>query len=226
MVPGLVLLPLMQPARPGSAVPVANASGARNGPLTDLTALVTDRRVLAFAGCVALFHVANAALLPIAAADLTHRIGQNANLVLAAAVVVPQAIVALISPRVGTVADRRGPRLVLVLGFAAVPVRALLLAFVSNPSFVVAVQALDGISAATFGIMVPLVAAELTRGTTRFNLCLGVFGLATAAGATVSTSLAGEIADHLGNPVAFLTLAACGLLAVAAAGLAAPQSAE
>lgn len=225
MVPGLVLLPLVRPARPGSAALVAEASGDRNGPLTALAALVADRRVLAFAGCIALFHVANAALLPIAAADLTHRIGQNANLVLAAAVVVPQAIVALISPKVGTVADRRGPRLVLVLGFAAVPLRALLLAFVSDPSLVIMVQALDGISAATFGIMVPLVAAELTRGTTRFNLCLGVFGLATAAGATISTSLAGEIADHVGHPAAFLTLAAWGLLAVAAAGLAAPRNA-
>ena len=223
MVPGLMILSLMQSARPSSAV--AEASSARNGPLTDLAALLADRRVLAFAGCIALFHVANAALLPLAAADLTHRIGQNANLVLAAAVVVPQAIVALISPKVGTVADRRGPRLVLVLGFAAVPVRALLLAFVSDPYLVIMVQALDGISAATFGIMVPLVAAELTRGTNRFNLCLGVFGLATAAGATVSTSLAGTIADHVGNPTAFLTLTACGLFAVAAAGLASPRRA-
>lgn len=221
MVPGLALLPLIRtPVRPGS-IPSAEPGGA----FGDLRALCADRRVLAFAACVALFHLANAALLPIAAADLTHRIGQKANIVLAAAVVVPQAIVALVSPAVGTVADRRGPRLVLVLGFAAVPLRALLLAFVSDPTLVIAVQALDGIGAATFGTMVPLVAAELTRDTSRFNLCLGVFGLATAAGATVSTSLAGGIADRVGNPAAFSTLAACGLLAVAAAWLAAPRRA-
>lgn len=224
MLPGLVILPFMRMATRQGPVPIAKANGVRSGPLGDLIALLADRRVLAFAGCVALFHLANAALLPIAAADLTHRVGQNANLVLAAAVVVPQAIVALISPMVGTIADRRGPRLVLVLGFLAVPLRALLLAVVSDPSLMIAVQALDGISAATFGIMVPLVAAELTRGTARFNLCLGTFGLATAAGATVSTSLAGTIADHVGNPAAFLALAACGLMAVGAAGLAAPRS--
>lgn len=221
MLPGLAILPLMGSSRRHEPAP--RAGPVRRGPLSDIAALITDRRVLGFAGCVALFHLANAALLPIAAADLTHRIGQQANLVLAAAVVVPQAIVALIAPTVGTMADRRGPRLILVLGFAAVPLRALLLAVVSDPSLTIAVQALDGLSAATFGIMVPLVAAELTRGTARFNLCLGMFGLATAAGATVSTSLAGAIADHAGNPTAFVALAACGLLAVAAVGFAAPR---
>ena len=223
MVPALVALPLMQSSPRHAPAMAAEGDDVGRSIRSDLVALLKDKRVLAFAGCVALFHLANAALLPLAAADLTHRIGQEANLVLAGAVVVPQTIVALISPKVGAVADRRGFRLVLVLGFAAVPLRALLLAVVSHPDLVIAVQALDGISAATFGIMVPLVAAELTRGTARFNLCLGLFGLATAAGATLSTSLAGAIADRAGNPTAFLALAGCGLLAVAAASRAAPQ---
>ena len=141
----------------------------------------------------------------------------------AAAVVVPQAIVALISPSVGHLADTRGPRLVLTLGFAAVPLRAALLGLVSDPYGIIAVQALDGIGAATFGVMVPLVAAELTRGTNRFNLCLGLFGLATGAGASVSTSLAGTLADDYGNRIAFFALALCGLGAMTAAFLSAPR---
>ena len=71
--------------------------------------------------------------------------------------------------------------------------------------------------------MVPLVAAELTRGTNRFNLCLGLFGLATGAGASVSTSLAGTLADHFGNRIGFFALALCGLGAVVSAFVSAPR---
>ena len=68
------------------------------------------------------------------------------------------------------------------------PIRALLLAATDDPVMLVAVQALDGVSAAVFGVMLLLVAANLTVGTERFNLCMGVLGLAAAGGATLSTS--------------------------------------
>ena len=103
-----------------------------------------------------------------------------------------------------------------MLGFAAVPVRAVLFAVTgSNPVAFVAVQSLDGLSAAAFGVVMPLLAAKLMQGTGRFNLCIGVFGLASAAGATLSTLLAGQVADGVGDVPAFLLLAACGALATA-----------
>ena len=236
MVPGLAALRLIAPPRPEDAEPAASEPAASEpapgepapsratSVFQDLKALARDRAVLGFASCVALFHMGNAALLPLASAHLTQSLGTRTNLVVAAAVVVPQTIVALISPSVGHLADTRGPRLVLTLGFAAVPLRAALLGLVSDPYAIIAVQALDGIGAATFGVMVPLVAAALTRGTNRFNLCLGLFGLATGAGASVSTSLAGTLADHFGNRIGFFALALCGLGAVASAFLSAPLS--
>ena len=81
----------------------------------------------------------------------------------------------------------------------------------------VAVQALDGVSAAVFGVMLPLVAANLTLGTERFNLCMGVLGLAAAGGATLSTLLAGLMADHFGTTTALVALAGCGPMASLAA---------
>ena len=230
MVPGLAALRVITPPGPvageraeSETDRVDPKSPGATGVFQDLRALARDRAVLGFASCVALFHVGNAALLPLASAHLTQSLGRQTNLVVAAAVVVPQTIVALISPSVGHLADTRGPRLVLTLGFAAVPLRAALLGLVSDPYGIIAVQALDGLGAATFGVMVPLVAAELTRGTNRFNLCLGLFGLATGAGASISTSLAGTLADDYGNRVAFFALALCGLGAMAAAFLSAPR---
>jgi MFS family permease len=173
--------------------------------------------VLAFAGCVALFHLSNAGMISLIGSELTSAVGDKANLLIAACIVVPQLFVALISPWVGRTADRSGLRPILALGFAALPTRAVLLALaVDNPALLVVVQALDGLSAAVFGVMLPLVAAELTWGTERFNVCIGLLGLAVAAGATASTLLAGLIADLLGVRFALLALAGCGAMAVIA----------
>jgi predicted MFS family arabinose efflux permease len=76
-------------------------------------------------------------------------------------------------------------------------------------------QALSGASGAAFGVMMTLVAADLTRGTGRFNLTLGLLGVAVSLGASLSTSLAGLLATTFGDRSAFLGLAlagACGVL--------------
>ena len=183
----------------------------------DVLALIACRRVLAFAGCVTLFHLSSAALLPLVGSRLTHASGDKANLLIAACVVLPQAVVALTSPWIGRSADRFGYRLILTFGFAVLPVRALLFSvLLDNPALLVVTQALDGFSAAVFGVMLPLVAARLTWGTERFNLCMGVLGLAIATGAALSTFLAGLIAGHMGEKVALLTLAGCGAMALLA----------
>jgi MFS family permease len=224
MLPGLLALRVIRSAEmlPRRTMRPALAPVSRSM-LSDVLALLTSRRVLAFAGCVALFHLSNAALLPLVGSELARGAGDMANLLIAACIVLPQAVVVLISPWVGRTADRTGHRLVLTLGFAALPLRALLLSTVTDgPLMLVAIQTIDGLSAAVLGVMLPLVAADLTQGTERFNLCMGILGLAVAGGATLSTLLAGLIADHLGQQAAFLTLAGCGATAVIAV-LASPR---
>lgn len=215
MVPALAALRAIPPA------PAPTGTAARVGGMLDAARLLLGRRVLVFAGAVTLFHLGNAAMLPLVAAAVTQSVGSRASLVIAACIVLPQLLVAAASPLIGRVADGLGRRPVLILTFLAVPVRGVLLAVVPAGIPVIVVQALDGVSAAGFGVLLPLLAADLTRGTNRFTLCMGMFGLAAGLGATVSTAMAGAIADDYGPAVALVALAVAGLLSVVliAAGL-------
>jgi MFS family permease len=133
----------------------------------------------------------------------------------AACIVVPQLVVAAISPTVGQVAQNWGRRPVLLLGFAALQLRGVLLAWTNDPYVITAVQMLDGISAAVMGILVPLILADITRGTARFNLAQGIVGSAGGVGAALSSIAAGYLADTFGMAMAFLGLvatASCGFL--------------
>ena len=60
--------------------------------------------------------------------------------------------------------------------------RGVLLSLDTSPGWVAAVQVLDGVSAAALGVLVPLVAADLTRGRGGFSAALGLLGLAAGAG--------------------------------------------
>jgi len=232
-VPALAMLPLIKAEPLSQATP----SGPDIDPLSeqkspartawsDLASLLTDRRLLVFAACAALFHLSNAAMLPISAGELTQRDGTRASLIIAACIVVPQVVVALFSPWVGRTAERLGRRPLLLVGWASLPLRGLLLAVLPDPILVVAVQALSGISGAVFGVMLPLIADDVTRKLGRFNLCIGIFGLAAAAGATLSTTLAGWLADKAGDPVAFLGLAVAGVVGTALVWLAMPETGD
>jgi len=129
---------------------------------------------------------------------------------IAACIVVPQLVVAAFSPWVGRQAQQWGRRPLLLIGFAALPLRGVLFGAVTDPFLLVSVQLLDGISAAMLGVLVPLVIADATRGTGRFNLAQGVVGSAVGIGASLSTTLAGYVSDTLGSSAAFFGLAVLG----------------
>jgi MFS family permease len=176
--------------------------------------LLTNRPLLIFAGCVAVFQLANAAMLPLMASVVTMRSSAWATTLVAACIVVPQVVVAIFSPAVGRWAQRWGRRPMLLIGFAALLIRGVFFMFVADPFLLVAVQLLDGVCGAVFGVLVPLTIADVTRGTGRFNLAQGIVGTGIGIGASLSTTMAGWMSDRLGSSTAFL-----GLAVVAAAGL-------
>ena len=224
--PALIALSMVQNTGTVDAMPQAKPVPDADEKRESLRELLRDKRMLIFAACIVLFHLSNAAMLNLAAGEVTAGMGDNVQLVIAACIIVPQAIVAMMSPWVGRSAQRWGRRPILLFGFAALPVRALLFAGISSPYLLVPVQMLDGLSAAVFGVMLPLIAADVAGGKGRYNLCIGLFGLAAGIGATLSTAAAGFIADRFSNTVSFFGLAAAGALAVLLVWAAMPETRE
>jgi MFS family permease len=186
--------------------------------------VLTDRRLLIFAACVMLFTLGNAAMLPLIGNTLTKSVGSEASLIIAACIVLPQLIVALVSPGIGHLAEANGRRMMLLLGLATLPIRGAVFAIAASPVPIVLVQALDGIAGASVGVLVPLVTSDIAGRSGHYNLALGFVGFAIGIGATLSTTLAGWIGDRFGQPIAFVALAGFGLAACALVMTAMPET--
>src|SRR3984893_2132101 len=209
-------------------IDMAQAHGAvkREVPDAKATSVLSlcRRPLLIFALSVLLLQLANAAMLPLMAGVVTTRSSQWAPVLIAACIIVPQAIVALMSPSVGRKAQAWGRRPLMLMAFAALAIRGVLFATVKDPYLLVAVQAFDGITAAVFSVMVPLVVADIAYGSGHFNLAQGIVGTATGIGASLSTVLAGYVSDRFGSSVAFAGLAGIAALGLAMIWLVMPET--
>ena len=186
--------------------------------------VLVNRRLLIFAGCILIFQLANAAMLPLMGSIWAIRSSEWAPMLIGVSTVVPQLIVAGFAPSIGRLSDSLGRRPMLYLCFAALAARGVLFALVTGSYLVVVAQVLDGILAAILGVTLPLIVADITRGTGRFNLGLGIVGSAVGIGAALSTTLAGYTIDHFGSSVAFCSLAFIALCGLALVWLLLPET--
>jgi MFS family permease len=183
-------------------------------PRARLRSLSKNRGLLIFAGCVFLFQMANASMLPLAGEAFAYSKEARSSLIVSALIMVPQVIVALMAPWAGSQANTWGRRPLLLVGFAALPIRALVFAWTTNPTILIAAQVLDGVSGTMLGVLTALIIADLTAGTGRFNLAQGFVGTMSGVGASLSTTLSGLVAASLGRAAGFLGIAAVALAAV------------
>jgi MFS family permease len=202
---------LALPSSRGRAAPDAPVHAEESISWAAIRRLFLDRRLAIFAACVVLFFAASAAVGPVIAARVTQRRPDFATLVVAATILLPQAIVAAISPAIGRRAERAGRRPLLLVGWALVPLQALTFLIPTGPVPLVACSLLSAVSGAIFGVLMPVVAADLTRRSGCFNLTLGTLGVAVAIGASLSTLLTGAAVAAFGGRVASLGLALLGL---------------
>jgi MFS family permease len=213
----------IDPARAHGGIP-DKSHGELASEWAFMRSIVRNRALMIFAGAVVVFQLANTAMLPLIGSTVTMRSSHWATVLVAACIVVPQLLVAVASPWVGRQAQRWGRRPLLLLGFAALPIRGILVATTADPYLLVAIQALDGISAAVLGVLVPLVIADTTRGTGHFNLAQGVVGAGVGIGASFSTTLAGFLSDQFGSSTAFLGLSSIATLGLGVVYLLMPET--
>jgi MFS family permease len=202
----------------------AARGSAPEGPPARVTDLASNRRFLVFMACAVLFHFANGSMLPLLATVLASGKTRQSSLLLSACIVMTQVVVVLVAPWCGRQAERWGRRPLLLLGFSFLPLRGLLFSMTTRPELLVAIQVFDGLAATIFMIVAPLVVADVTRGTGRFNVAQGAIGTATAAGAAVSTTVTGYVVDRFGEAAGFRGLAAVAALALVLLVVAMPET--
>jgi MFS family permease len=183
--------------------------GARDAPRqpSGLAAVAADRRVLVFAVCIVLFHLANAAMLPLVGQKLALRDQNQGTAAMSACILAAQVVMVPMALLVGRKADAWGRKPLFLVGFLILPIRGVLYTLSDDPAWLVAVQLLDGVGAGLFGALFPLIVADLTWGTGRFSVSRGAIQAAQGVGAALSTTLARLVVVTHGYAAAFLTLA-------------------
>jgi len=205
---------------------VARGSGGGKQPAgpSHISALIQDRPLLILLVCAVLFHFANAAMLPLLGEMLAKGHGRTSMMFMSACVVTTQAVVALLASWSGIKARQWGRKPLMLIAFGVLPVRGFLYTLTSAAPALIAIQVLDGVAAAIFGVVSVLVIADLTRGTGRFNLTLGAVTTAVGIGAALSQSIAGGIVHRFGYHAGFLFLAAVASVALVLLWVAMPET--
>ena len=191
------------------------ASGAAHGggKGSTLRELLKDRRVWVLLVAVTLFHLANAPVIPFLGAYIKKLNGSEVQV--AAVVLVAQMVMIPVALAAGWLCDRWGRKRVFGIGLVALPVRILLYSLTKDPWMLVALQALDGIGAGIYGVVIVALCADLTKGKGGFNALTGMMATALAVGGVIGPLGAGALAEHLGYNGFFYVFA--GIAVVAAA---------
>jgi MFS family permease len=198
-------------------------AAAREQP-SGLQVLLTCRPLLIFAVCVTLFHLSNAAMLPLVGQKLALQDKNLGTSLMSACIVAAQVVMVPMAMLVGARADQWGHKRFFLAALLILPLRGVLYTLSDNKAWLVGVQLLDGIGAGIFGAIFPVIVAELMRNTGRFNVAQGAVITAQSIGAALSTTLAGVVVVRAGYSAAFLVLGVVAAIGFAVCWLALPET--
>ena len=180
--------------------------GARAIPIPDL---FKRRDLTIFLASVVLFHFGNAAMLPMAGQVLAKTHPGADIIALSACIITAQLVMIVVAATVGWAMRRGiGRKTIFLVAFVILPIRGFLFTLTDSSLGVVAIQLLDGVAAGIFGVISIIIAADLMRGTGRFNLAQGLVALSTGLGAAASNVCAGFVVQVFGYTTGFFTLTA------------------
>ena len=188
------------------------------------SALLKDRILVYFLATAFLFHLANAAMLPELGEMLSKDNLKAAAPFMSACIIVTQVVIAISAAWIGRRAATNGRKTLLLLGFGVLPIRGVLYTLTHAVGALIAIQTLDGVANAIFGIVSILVVKDRTQGTGRFNVAAGCLATMVGIGAALSTTIGGVLIKHLGYRASFLGLSGIALLAFGVLWFAIPET--
>lgn len=189
-------------------------SGA-SAQVPDFSVLANNKPLLITGLTLLLFHLANAALLPMLSMRVAAAPGAvNPGLYAAATVIISQLVMIPVAIWTAGRIDRVGYWRLIMLALLVMPVRAALAASSAAPLMMVPVQILDGVAAGVLGVVVPSFIVVLLRGNGHVNAGQSVVMLMQGVGAAMSPALTGMIAGHYSFATAFSVLSVIALTAL------------
>jgi len=223
-IPALIALALIDPRQIDHSRARASNCNSGEDQASRLHVLLVDRPLLAFCFAGFLFHLANAAMLPELGELLSRGNSRSAAPFMSACVIVTQMVITLTAAAIGRRAGTKGRKRLLLLGFCVLPIRGVLYTLTRSVPALIAIQLLDGIANAIFGVVSMLVVLDRTRGTGRFNLAQGALATTVGIGAALSNVLGGELVEHVGFDASFIGLAFVALVALLVLWLMVPET--
>jgi len=162
------------------------------------SALVKDRVLLLFLLAAFLFHFANAAMLAQLGELLSKDNPKAAAPFMSACIIVTQLVITISAAWIGRRAAAKGRKPLLLLGYGVLPIRGVLYTLTHAAGALIAIQVLDGVANAIFGIVSILVIKDRTQGTGRFNVAASSLATMVGIGAAASTTFGGVLIQRLG----------------------------
>ncbi|QEI06662.1 MFS transporter [Pigmentiphaga aceris] len=162
-----------------------------------------------------LFHLGNAAMLPLLGQSIVSQGMADPSAFTAATIIVAQLVMIPMALLAGRLAPKHGYWILVIVALLALPVRGVIAGYWNSPWALIPVQILDGVGAGLMGVALPGLVAQILRGSGHVNVGLGAVMAVQGVGAALSPALAGFLAQHYGYHTAFVALsgvAALGLL--------------
>ncbi len=194
----------------------ARGAAAHDGEdVAAFTVLLRSRPLLVLGATLTLFHLGNAAMLPLLGQAVVAHGAGNPSAFTGATIVVAQIAMIPVSLLAARLAEVRGYWLVFLVALVALPVRGVTASLVSGPWGLGPVQILDGVGAGVLGVAVPGLVARILSGTGRVNAGLGAVMTLQGVGAALSPTVGGIVAERFGYAAAFSALGAIATAALA-----------
>eukprot|EP00299_Pterocystis_sp_00344_P017810 c8923_g1_i1.p1 GENE.c8923_g1_i1~~c8923_g1_i1.p1 ORF type:complete len:316 (+),score=49.49 c8923_g1_i1:732-1679(+) len=176
-----------------------------------------EGQMIVFCLSVFLFHLSNAGTLPL----LTQLVGsrvedENKKIPLAVLVIlIGRITTVIVNWIIAKKVHSFGRKSLLIISFIVVPLRGCLCAiFESEMGILLALQILDGIGGGVYRVMHQVIIRDLSRGSGRFNVALGVVMTCDMASGALSNLIGQVLAQNLGYSAAFTFLAVVGFVAL------------